>query len=1393
MILYQALYKKLGINTLAMLKDPPVYNSDNLTLPMESEFLWYKPSDNPDVPTPAIGYLKNVMKPNSHIVVTKYLYNEAIGSPKDQTKRVKELVSKQSKANPDIIFLPPNSNLKVSKNITVIYSYGSINSLYVYPRHTLDVYYKWYNSFNSLVLNIIKSMELNTRHSYINIDLPSNIPTYKVFTDASNGVNTKTVTLFPTYKHMTLLELWNFIDVKSSSSILKKIPKEGYKNITLVFNYDNKIVLLNLWTLYAFIKENKEVSNIKHVASESAKKLLLIFLNKFIQKAWHTAVDEEDNVDTAITVDEGDKTEPLTDSELDDEINDIEDTKSVKYEDLLEEDDSLVNGVIIDPIKEYDTLEAVLADKGDQDELILNRVNAMKENNVLSRAEEKKIKELLDKQKSLSSPFNNGRTLKDELTYTKEDLEIPKESSETPDIAIIKDKETLKTTVKAMDKKYITELYSKDITSVVYSLQNSGIMVDNYTIETDETVMGGTEIHTFEVKPLRGGKSTVRIALPKINADGTFKVSGNEYTIIKQSNELPIRKISATKVGITTAYGKTFIEKADVKAHDIGYWFMKKVLADSKLPDSTWSNLVLLPAAPVPDIILPNIYKIVARYMKIFRKDGVLYNLDYLERYKVANKNDSNSYEDTIEKNGKYILIGRGNGFYVVIDTNDVLYKYKDGKYTEMFKSIYDMANITMNSAPVEHAVVKVFKKRIPVAVLLSYYLGFNNLLKLLKVKYKILGKSERYTLQDNEYVVTFSDNKFIFDRTDKLGAMILGGFTGVKNDIKDIDYKLLNTKEHFPALFNSMNLPILYINEIKLMETMMVDPISKTILEEMKEPTTWKGLLVRASEMLLTENHKHEADMSEGLVKGYDRIANMVYGELVDAARDFENRNVFSKAKLTVDPYSVSRTISNDPTTMLIDDLNPVSYIKQNDGITKLGAGGRSKDSLPGNTRSVHKSHIGLISEASVDSAMVGIRAQVSVSPNFATMRGNLKQDKDKKLSPANIFSTSAMLSVGGNTDDPKRLLFVDVQNGHTIAMDSMKVVPVRSSYEAVMPYRVPEKYAYMAEQDGVVKKVTPFGITLAYKNGEVKTVKLGHWSSKEEAKTSYLRTIRTDLSVEQKFKRGDAISYDDKFFEQDLFEPNRVVYKTGTTLKVAIKEDPDTFEDSHVLHRRAVDKVGTSVLKSKVYILSNTDDIINLVKPKQNVEVDTLLFTIYDPNLAISDDLSDKTIGILQNIANKSPKAKLRGVVHDIRLLYNCEYEELSDTLKEIADTSNKAIKNENNNNKLDGRVNNTYSVDGKKLAPGQVMLKIRIVNKLPMGLGDKGVFGNQLKTVLGEIIDYPIKTVETNEDIDALFGNLAIAARIVNSPGAIGSSNTLMYKLNELFTNAYFGDSK
>lgn len=355
---------------------------------------------------------------------------------------------------------------------------------------------------------------------------------------------------------------------------------------------------------------------------------------------------------------------------------------------------------------------------------------------------------------------------------------------------------------------------------------------------------------------------------------------------------------------------------------------------------------------------------------------------------------------------------------------------------------------------------------------------------------------------------------------------------------------------------------------------------------------------------------------------------------------------------------------------------------------------------------------------------------------------------------------------------------------NSHVIPINQMRVPYVRTGYESIVPIKAGDKFAIIAEDDGSVVKVTKTSMDVKYKKLGNKSYKISSWTTKEESEACYTHIMVPNLKEGDKFIKDDTLIYNSSFFEPDIFNPNRVLYRQGDLVTVALLEDSETHEDSAGISKRLNERLGTNVTKVKSIIIDVKDTVLNLVSAGDKLEPTSSLFVLTD-SINIDKKLSPEVLKTLENIKSKSPKAKVKGVVNKVVVMYNAELDDMSDSLRDIVNESDKKLKSTTG---YTGRVNSGYSIKGIPLNEGQAEIKIYINVNDNMGIGDKAIFGNQMKFTVGDIFESDMVT-EDGTEIDAIFSLRSIAARIVASPISVGTTGLVLEKLQQKVVDMYF----
>lgn len=1009
MLRYKEYYLKYGNRKIADLLDPKVIMDTDIEYPLDTMLFWGKISDIVNGPSYDYGILTSIKYP---LVITPTEYDTGtLGkfTKKGDVNPSKVVADLKKKAKGFKYYRPNTSNINLTSKKVLIFNYSPINVFYKYVQHPFNAYYKWWNGYSTMINNLSSEKTGMGKNKFLFIEVPNILPDRTMIDKYVPNLNRQGLDRFITNSHFNILDLWRYLTPEyKEKSALSKIPVDDLKNITIVFTLNNKVTLVNLELLSSIVSEYGIKSKLASYKSKTVRKIVYILLTKFIEKS-------------TIPID---KLKEYHDKENDDNI-DVNDDTVVDDETLdktIDEDTSVPDVTITD-----------IVDSNDVD-IAIDEVDDVEEDS--KKPLDKKIDTLADKKilsknkaKQLTDTFNNNKTIKvnipgkgkvevkELLEYKKDDFVLTKEDGKLPDVSYTDDKDVKVDTIGAYDKKYITKVLEKDIFNTIYAAQTNNFIIKNVEVTSNKSVMGETLNYDVELLGLDGKPHKINVILPKINEDGTFTISSNRYTMRKQKSDLVIRKIDYNKVALTTYYGKLFITKAAFKKDDAGFW-LKKQMIKKYTEDDKLANLVMV-SNIISDVKLPTDYTLFSRYIKSFDYEGFKYFFNYEDRLKTF-KLDSKEIAK-IESKGKVIIAKKANS-YVLVDYDNKYYIYKDGAYKD-YNNIYTTLDIDKSNQPIEYSNIKIYKENIPLVVLLSYYIKLDKVLAKLNTKYSKYKSTERVALEDNQFAIRFKDYKLIVDRDYGVSDLILGGLVSIKNSIKNIDLEVFNNPKLFSVVYNELKLPIVYSNEIKLLISMYIDPMSKTLLEEIHEPTDFVNLLFRASELLKDDSYKNPNDITNMVIKGYERMAGMLYSELVKSMKAHENKSVFGNSKLNINPYSVINKINEDSTTVLVDDINPIAELKQSEDISMIGAFGRGKVSMNRDTRIMHPSEIGIVSEATKDSSDVGITAIMVANPNIESVRGIVRSYDNKVDNKSKTLSTTALLMPASNKDDVKRL----------------------------------------------------------------------------------------------------------------------------------------------------------------------------------------------------------------------------------------------------------------------------------------------------------------------------------------------------------------------------------
>lgn len=976
----------------------------------------------------------------------------------------------------------------------------------------------------------------------------------------------------------------------------------------------------------------------------------------------------------------------------------------------------------------------------------------------------------------------------------------------------IVDKTMLKSSVQTFDHEYVTKLMEKDLVTNLVSFNTQGMFLKEITTEDTSDELDKTVAYKAKYEDVHHKEHTIKFTLPKVDERGYCMINGTLKTLKKQRVVVPICKISNVRVSLSSDYNKFLVERNTSVAHSL-LNHVDKIL---KAVDRKYV-IAIINSMKFPNTTLPYDYTAIAsKYIKIVLKkhDVVTLYFNYPERYNWLKTDTGVVPADieaikAIEDETRSTFVGitkQNTAIFMTLSGEVMIFNYRDGTVVDKGICILDLLCSTLDvsvSRLSEWVDFKLLNKTVPMAFALSYRFGLSYMLNYTKTKYKIIGKNKRTQTKSSDIVITFADAKLIIPRAPLVNSLI---FAGLNNfDLSKVEIDAMDGKDVYFELLQSKRISPHNLKGIDDYFEMFLDPITKDVLFRMGEPTDTKDLLIRATQLLTTEDHIPPASEANYRYRSYERFNTAVYKSIARALATYRNKAVGATNKMSISEFEVKQLIIQDQLMENVDVINPINDIKYRAEYGHSGFGGRqSIDTFMVEDRQYPDDGLGTMSEATVDNAKTGFTASLSANPVITNMRGMSKAVKSEDLNPNQILSVSSMLVPCVTNDDGKRANFVSIHLSQYMPTKKAQPSRIRTGFEEIIAHRTTPPFAYSAVEDGKVESIDEnVGIiTVFYPKSKTRVaIKFGEEYTNNGGGGFYCTQNVTinGFKVGDTFKRGDVITYNNRFFTPDAYS-KQVAWNIGVLTNVVLIDANDTLEDSSIISNRLAEDLEVNPVFVKDIVLKKNTTIHKFADIGTKISsVDPLI--VFDQSEMTDDmfgSLDDEAIKLLEKLNKKLARAGSNGEVVKIDMFYKSNITEVSPTIGALMTLVNrrkaairKAAGNAVNNTDfpLKTNIKSSDRISGVTLDDETVIIRFFIKDTSKMSGGDKIEFDSSLKSVCTSVTE-PWEVEDGSVTCDAWFSSIGISNRIILSPLITGIGNRCVEKLERDILDMYFG---
>ena len=1330
------------------------------------------------------------------------------GAPRYRPDTIATQLDRYRRTHRKYVALRRDDTIRSNRNNLLVVNFAPLSHVYRYTESYLKPFHVFRNTTGTLVdrLNVLAE-RFEGYHIFMDLQLPDVIPERdKLVATSSVEVLTKEqLNYFDTPEALMAREWWLFLSDKPEFSILNNLTQKAIDSIVLTANYGSKSVFIDLGMLLKWKKTKNDkgevVGNLS--ADQLQRRLFSLFLRLRFNDSEEFATTDNKTVKAKTTsklpsgeppsiIGKKETAPEPTDSDLDSLWAYFDDAglnqKVMETETPTLSDLSFLvdaKSVVVDAASDDSEEQQIQAFVNDPNKTeIIKEAQKLRENGRITQAAFKGILRDLKAADNIPDPWGSNETLSELAKITPEALKVPN-TQIANDRATIPDKSVLHASTTVIPKEYLKTIIQRDMASVIHSVQKNGMIVKDWKVEPKKDCMSSYETHKVTMRPLVGKPFTVTFHIPKPDPSGTMRINNVKTKLRPQRTDEPIRKVAPHRVALTAYLRKLFIEKSSRVKHDYNKYISKQLIAKRDDPEDKSISKLTIRSTFTRKVVLPFDYTVLARSFSnvTARYEGRTYNLTF----------DWPRTEANIEKHT--ITVGDEKAYYIGTQGETPLYMLESGDVITDKGNvpILTLLDVDLSKAPLTLCEMKISDQMLPLGIIQGYFFGLKRLTHLFDQPVERHPSNVRVPLRNDQAKIVFDDEVLVYSRTDRKAVMYLSGFAEYADVVKRYPIDSFNTPDVYFMLLEERGLSSRYLPELDDLRKTFIDPITEGLLKDDGYPTTFPELLDEAVKLLKTEWAPDETDIYMRY-RGYERIPGALYKEMHLAIKKRNRVDIEGDTRIDFNPFSVWQNILQDPATIAVREANPIQNTREQEGFTFRGEGGRSDQSMVARTRKYNDGDLGTVSESAPDSGAVGIIGYLAPDANFVDLRGRTRPYDAKKDGNAKLFSTSTLMAPCADQDDAKRINFISIQADQGVYSYGNELPPLRTGEENVIASRVDKLFASTAQDDGVVSKVTPFGLTVTYTNGKSETYPLGlHYG--EAAGVVHPQSILPYGEEGRKVKKGEVLTYNEFYFEPDRFNPGYVSMKSSMVVTTAILDNINMLEDGSMISERTAQRLQTGIAYKRMVTCDFDQHIQNLVSLDSHVDLDTVLCTITDPETQYEGDLDEASLNLLRNMGGKAPKANHVGHVTRIEAYYRGKFENLSDNLKEVVrkiEARNKKITTGGGEEFFSGEVDSSFRMSGKTLEENSLCLIFYVTHDMGVQRGDKGVFAHQLKTIFSGIMQ-GVNETEMGKILDALFGGTSILDRMVNSPITMGATNRLLDVFAERVVSIFDGESK
>ncbi len=636
---------------------------------------------------------------------------------------------------------------------------------------------------------------------------------------------------------------------------------------------------------------------------------------------------------------------------------------------------------------------------------------------------------------------------------------------------------------------------------------------------------------------------------------------------------------------------------------------------------------------------------------------------------------------------------------------------------------------------------------KLPFSILTFFSFGFKETMKLYGIDYEIVDR--KIKKEEKGSKITETSSIIFKNLNSKLKEEFVQSFIRFKVNQYETESEF-GTFSYFEELITHSTGRLNGSFVVKSILQNIVDPVVKQILISKQQPFELSNIMKYMAEKSVEGFVIDRNDLSNQRIRNSEVLVSLAQKQMLSSYTIYKEQVLSGNEKANFD-MAATKVLSDFINLELVTNMEYANPIEEMATITRVSPVGKAVGGIPDkraiatNARNVHNSYFGNIDPLDTpEGPNIGITQQLTIDAHLTSARGLIASKGINENENSGMLSTTTCMIPFLENNDGARVIMLANQSRQMLPLKNPTPPAVISGYESVLTNTLSDNFVKRSPTEGKIGSISSSIIIVIDSKGKKHEVDISPVHLKSGSGKDSLSIFKSITKTGQKVNKNTIIAEGGCLSEGSI--------SLGKNMCVAMMPYKGyNFEDGIVVNEKIL---GEGTLTSvhgieESIILNEKDRLLFIEKIGSYTEKGEPLLKRtmgeIEELIGYEDDESVDMAG--RQVIHKSPGGK----IVDIEVFSNVA-EDTFPELKKLIEKTNRKYKPENKK----------YTEKGRTIQG--VLIKFRIEQELPIGLGDKlcNRYGNKGIISLIEK-DQNMPKTPTGDRVDIIFNPIGLIGRM------------------------------